>query len=104
MSWPTLPDDCDEVAVTVPVAPAAARMALADISEVNWLGDVPIRSQRSVKPAGGVHVEPAMFPKMATSIVFATGVVIDGAVAVVEAALAAWPPEAAIGLAELTPL
>ena len=104
ISCATLPDDCEDVAANVPVAPAAARMALADIREVNWLGEVPIRSQRSVKPAGGVQVEPAMFPKMATSIVFATGVVIDGAVAVVEALAATWPPEAAIGLAVLTPL
>ena len=99
-----VPFDAVAVAVRAPVAPAAGLGASAETSAVNCDGDVPIRSARSVKPVGGVQVESARLAKTATSIVLGTVVVIDGAVAVGDAAGAGAPPEASIGLAVLTPL
>ena len=101
-SWPMLVSDTEAVATFVPVAPAVdlATLAASDASSFTpWTST----SQRSVIPDGGVNVASLSSPKRPTSIVFATVVVIDGAVTLVDDAFA-WPPETSIGVVVLTPL
>ena len=89
MSWPM-------VAVLVvdafdPVAPAVA-CGTSALSEAALLEPDVMAVNRSVMPDGAPMAELPERPKQATSIVFATVVVIDGA------ELVAWPPEALMGL------
>ena len=74
-----------------PVAPAVA-CGTSALSEAALLEPDVTAVNRSVMPDGAPMSELPERPKQATSIVFATVVVIDGA------ELVAWPPEALMGL------
>ena len=80
----------DAVATFVPVAPAAAWTASSAASET-WLVPVARTSNRSVIPDTRVNVASWPVPKRPTTVASATVVVIDGAVTLVDDALA-WPP------------
>jgi len=89
MSWPMVavfPVDAFD-----PVAPAVA-CGTSALSEAALLEPDVTAVNRSVMPDGAPMSELPERPKQATSIVFATVVVIDGA------ELVAWPPEALMGL------
>src|SRR5947208_4849604 len=73
-----------------PVAPAVA-CGTSALSEAALLEPDVTAVNRSVMPDGAPMSELPERPKQATSIVFATVVVIDGA------ELVAWPPEALMG-------
>src|SRR5437762_8279369 len=78
-----------------PVAPAVA-CGTSALSEAALLEPDVTAVNRSVMPDGAPMSELPERPKQATSIVFATVVVIDGA------ELVAWPPEALMGLVAST--
>src|SRR3989449_11336660 len=86
------------VAVFVPVAPAEAWSTSATSRATAWA----VESDRSVMPAGGVHVPVPASPNDATSMVLATVVVTLGAEWLVLAA-GVWPFSTLIGGAGSTP-
>ena len=86
----------DEVALRMPVAPAAGKACVA--SSVATLKDpLEATSQRSVMPTGGVNVIATLHAPPKMSSVFGMVVVIDGAVTRFEAAPFCCAADAFIG-------
>src|SRR6188768_1522097 len=93
----------DEVALRIPVAPAAGKACAA--SSVATLKDpLEATSQRSVMPTGGVNVIATLHAPPNMSSVFGMVVVIDGAVTRFEAAPFCCAAEAFMGAPVDTPV